>query len=467
MKILIKNLLEIATSDQNNSYLRNHDILIEGNRIKTIGKNLEAKVDLEIDGKTMVALPGMVNTHHHLYQTLFRNLPLVQNVSLFDWLINLYEGWRYITPEAVHNAALTGLGELLLTGCTLASDHHYLFPQGYGQEMLAAEIEAARQLGIRFYPTRGSMSRGKSKGGLPPDDVVQSEDVILQQSEAFINQYHNPNPGAMTRVALAPCSPFSVTAELLSESAKLARKHNVRLHTHLAETKDEEQFCLQKEKMRPLEFMESVDWLGDDVWYAHGIWFNEEEIKKLGKTGTGVAHCPSSNMRLGSGICHINELRKVGAPVGLAVDGSASNDSSDMLAEARQALLLHRIGKHGVSATNVPMIIDMATCGGAKVLGWEDETGSLAPGYLADLALFDLNDIAYAGSLHDPSAALLFNMGRRRAAYVFVDGKMVVKEGELVNVDEKLVVEKQNKIAAELVDKAKGDVDLLAKNLGR
>ncbi|MBU1240266.1 8-oxoguanine deaminase [Myxococcota bacterium] len=461
MKTLIKNCMEVALCDETNRILQDCDILLNDNRIEKVGHSLPDHADTIVDGSGKVAIPGMVNTHHHLYQTLFRNIPKVQNVELFDWLVNLYQGWRHITPEAVKNAAMTGLGELLLTGCTLASDHHYLFPSGYGEEIIHAEVEAARELGIRFYPTRGSMSRGVSKGGLPPDDVVQDEETILARSADFIKRFHDPSPGAMLRGALAPCSPFSVTTELLRESATLARSLKVRLHTHLCETKDEEDYCLSTVGMRPLDYMESVGWLGNDVWYAHGIWFNDEEIKRLGKTGTGVAHCPTSNLRLGSGICNVVDLRAAGAPVGLAVDGSASNDASDMLAEARLALLIHRIGPHGIKATNTKMVLEMATRGGARVLGWDDELGSIKPGYLADIALFDMHDISYAGGLHDPTAALVFCNSRSRAHTVFVNGKVVVKEGHLVNADEDAIIEKQNALAKKILERASADINLL------
>jgi 8-oxoguanine deaminase len=461
MKTLIKNLMEVATFNESNQIIKNCDILFQENRIVEVGQNIQTPADKIIDGSRMVAIPGMVNTHHHLYQTLFRNVPLVQNSELFHWLVNLYQGWRHITPEAVHSAAMTGLGELLLTGCTTASDHHYLFPSNYGEEIIHAEIEAAKKLGIRFYPTRGSMSRGESKGGLPPDDVVQDEDTILRLSEEFILKFHDPSPGSMLRTALAPCSPFSVTTELLRESAKLARKHKVRLHTHLAETEDENSFCMETVGMRPLAYMESVDWLGNDVWYAHGIWFNQEEIALLGKTGTSVAHCPTSNLRLGSGIAPVVDLRAKGVSVGLAVDGSASNDSSDMLSEARMALMIHRIGPHGITATNTKMVLEMATKGGAQVLGWQDEIGSIVPGFLADIALFNMDDISYAGGLHDPTAALVFCNSRQRAEMVFVNGKTVVKNGRLVNAVEKDIVDNQNRIASMIVNNAKSDIDLL------
>ena len=461
MSILIRNCMAIATMDADRTVLRDADILIEGHRITRVGKNLDASADRVIDGSRLTVIPGMINTHHHLYQTLFRNVPRVQNAKLFDWLVNLYQGWRHITPEAVHSAALTGLGELLLTGCTCAADHHYLFPAGFGNELLDSEITAAAELGMRFYPTRGSMSRGVSKGGLPPDDVVQKEDEILRASEDFIRKYHDPKPGAMVRCALAPCSPFSVTPELLSQSAALARRHKVRLHTHLAETKDEDDYCIQTLGMRPLAFMESVDWIGDDVWYAHGIWFSDEEIEKLGRTHTGVAHCPSSNLRLGSGIARVVDLRAAGARVGLAVDGSASNDASDMLAEARLAMLVHRIGPHGVGATSAMDALEIATKGSAQVLGWDDELGSIQPGYLADLACFDMLDIAYAGALSDPVAALVFCSSRTRAHTVFVHGVEVVTGGRLARVDEKQIVMTQNRLAQEILEKARPDIDLM------
>lgn len=459
---ILRNCMAVALMDEQRTILKNADIRIEDNRIAAVGYQLDVPQRANImDASRFVVIPGMINTHHHLYQTLFRNVPRVQNAKLFDWLVNLYQGWRHIHPQAVHSAALVGLGELLLTGCTTASDHHYLFPRGYGEELLESEIQAARQLGIRFYPTRGSMSRGVSKGGLPPDDVVQSEDEILRSSEECIRKWHDPAPGAMLRLALAPCSPFSVTPELLKESAHLARRYGVRLHTHLAETRDEDDYCVQVLNMRPLAFMESVEWVGPDVWYAHGIWFNDDEIQLLGKTKTGIAHCPSSNLRLGSGIARVVDLRNAHVPVGLAVDGSASNDASDMLAEARMAMLVHRIGPHGVGAASALDALEIATFGSATVLGWENELGRIAPGYLADLACFDMHDIAYAGALSDPIAALVFCNSRRRAHTVFVNGHMVVHEGHLLHVDEWQVVENHNRVAADILQKAAHDIDLL------
>ncbi len=463
MTALIKNLMAVVTMDGSRQVLRDADILVEGNRITKVGRGIDPPEEAEIiDGSGLVATPGLVNTHHHLYQTMFRNVPRVQDAKLFDWLVNLYEGWRHITPEDVYWAALTGLGELLLTGCTLSSDHHYLFPRGFGNEILDATVRAAAQLGIRFHPTRGSMSRGKSNGGLPPDDVCQDEETIIRQSIDFIDKYHDPSPGAMVRVALAPCSPFSVTPELMRDTARLAREKGVRLHTHLAETKDEEDYCLETLGMRPLAFMESVEWLGSDVWYAHGVWFNDDEISLLGETKTGIAHCPTSNLRLGSGIAPVPRLRAAGVPVSLAVDGSASNDSSDMLAEVRLSMMVHRI-VDGVDSVTAMDSLEMATVGGARVLGWEDELGSISEGMLADIAMFDMNDISYAGGLHDPAGALVFGNSRRRAAHVMVNGRLVVRDGHLVGISEEEIVRQQNARAAAIIERASSDINLLSK----
>jgi cytosine/adenosine deaminase-related metal-dependent hydrolase len=408
--------------------------------------------DRELDLRHHVVIPGMVNTHHHLYQTLCRAIPRVQNVELFDWLKDLYQVWRHIDTEAVRFGALVGLGELLLSGCTTSTDHHYVFPRGVDPKLIDVQASAAKSLGIRFHPTRGSMSRGVSKGGLPPDDVVQPEEVILEDCERVIATLHDPKPLSMCRVALAPCSPFSVTDTLLEKSAELARKHGVRLHTHLAETKDEEDFCKKTHGLRPLAYMARVGWLGKDVWYAHGIHFNDEEIAELGRTGTGVAHCPSSNLRLGSGRARVPELCKAGVPVGLAVDGSASNDSSNLLAEARQALLVHR-PDDGVRATHTQFVLELATLGGARVLG-RDDIGSIEPGKAADLAAFDTRHLAFAGAMHDPVAALLFCATPRRASFVLCNGELVVAGGKLIGACEDELVAKANAIAARLVQAA-------------
>ncbi len=356
------------------------------------------------DARGCVVLPGLINTHHHLYQTRTRAWRDAVDSELFDWLTTLYPVWAKLSDQQFYEGALVGFRELMRSGCTLTTDHHYLFPVDASDELIDITIEAARETGIRFHPTRGSMTRSRKDGGLPPDTVVQDADTILADSERLISRYHDPAPGAMVRLALAPCSPFSVTPEIMRDTAVLARRHNVRLHTHLCETRDENDYCLKMYGQRPVDFLESVDWLTRDVWLAHGIWFNDDEIARLGAAGVGVAHCPTSNMRLGSGVCRVRDLRAAGVPVGLAVDGSASNDSSNLLAELRQALLLHRV-IHGAAGMTVAEVLEMATLGGAGCLGRED-VGSLKAGMACDAAVFDLSAIGYDGA-DDPLAALL------------------------------------------------------------
>lgn len=450
--ILIKNCLRVATLDSKMREIPAGDIFISGNRIAAVGRKLVRKADRVIDGRGKVALPGFVNTHHHLYQTFQRNVPYVQNAELFDWLISLYEIWRELNPEIVYTSALVGLGELLLTGCTTTSDHFYVFPRKVNGELLDEEIRAAAEVGIRFLATRGSMSRGKSAGGLPPDDVVQTEEEILLDCERVIHRYHDDSPDSMCRVGLAPCSPFSVTTDLLKESALFARKKKVRLHTHLAETKDEEAYCMKVHGKRPFEYMESVGWVGPDVWYAHAIFLNDREIREMAATQTGVAHCPASNQRLGSGIAPVPRMIAAGVPVGLGVDGSASNDSSDMLGELRSSLLLHRV-LGGASAITTDDVFRMATSGGAKVLGFES-VGSLEPGNLADIVLWDLDQLGYAGARHDPVAALLYAGDRHVADTVLVNGRVVVEDGKLTRVDESRLIEKANRLAEEQLRRA-------------
>jgi 8-oxoguanine deaminase len=356
------------------------------------------------DAAGCVVLPGLVNTHHHLYQTRTRAWRTAVDSELFPWLRTLYPVWARLDDDDFHRAAVVGCQELLRSGCTLTTDHHYLFPRAASAHLLDIIIDAALQTGIRFHPTRGSMSRSVKDGGLPPDDVVQDPDTILADCERVIDRWHDPRPGAAVRVALAPCSPFSVDPDLMRRTAELARRRGVRLHTHLAETRDENDYCTRIYGCRPLDFLESVGWVGPDVWLAHGIWFDDDEIARLGRAGTGIAHCPSSNMRLGSGICRVRELRRAGSPVGLAVDGSASNDSSNLLAELRQTLLLHRV-LGGAAAMTVNEVLEMATLDGARCLGRED-AGAIEPGRACDLAVFDLEAIGYDGA-DDPVAALL------------------------------------------------------------
>jgi 8-oxoguanine deaminase len=418
--------------------LEGADILIDGNRILKIGTNLEAEPGTEVvDASRHVVLPGLVNTHHHFYQTLTRNIPAVQDAKLFDWLLYLYEIWKHLDPEAVYWSSMLAMAELAKTGCSLTSDHHYLYPKGFGEDIPALQFGAAADIGIRFAPTRGSMSRSKKDGGLPPDSTVQDEDEILAHSEATITRFHDPSPDAMRKVALAPCSPFSVSESLMKRSAELARRHGIRLHTHLAETGDENDYCVQIYGRRPLRLMEDCGFVGPDVWFAHGIFFDDGELDLLARTGTGIAHCPSSNMRLGSGICRVREMLDRGIRVGLAVDGSASNDSSDMLGEARQALLLQRV-RYGSAGIKAREVLSIATEGGAAILGY-GQAGRIEEGALADLAIFDLAKLEYAGALSDPVAALIFAGYDHGVEHLIVNGRFVVRSGRLCGADEETI----------------------------
>lgn len=448
-RILFRDVEVIATFDQEGRELRRAWLVVEGNRIAALGEGEPPQGPYEeiISGKDKVMIPGMVNTHHHLYQTLFRAVPGAQDKKLFDWLIFLYERWRGIDEEAVYVSTIVGLTELLLSGCTTSTDHLYLFPKGK-RNLIDVEIEAAREVGIRFHPTRGSMSLSRKDGGLPPEDVVQTEEEILADSERLILRYHDKNFGAMLRIALAPCSPFSVTPKLMRQTAELARKHGVLLHTHLAETLDEEEFCLEKFGKRPVEYLEELGWLGPDVWIAHAVHLNSQDIEKLARAGVGVAHCPSSNMLLGSGIAPIPEMLNAGMKVGLAVDGSASNDASNMIREARQAMLLSRV-RYGAEAMPARKALWMATMGGAKVMGWEKEIGSLEPGKCADLSLWDLGKLEFAGAA-DPVAALL-HCAAQYADLVMVNGRILVRGGELVNTGLYRYVARHREIAKKLV----------------
>ena len=388
----------------------------------------------------MVMYPGLINTHHHLYQTFSRNLPEVQNLELFPWLKALYEIWKNLDEESVYYSSITGLGELLKTGCTTCLDHHYVFPKGHTFGLLEAQFQAANDLGIRFYATRGSMDLSVKDGGLPPDSVVQTVNEILRDCREAVEKFHDSSPYSMHQVALAPCSPFSVSKELLQESAKLARSLHVRLHTHLAETKDEENYTLKRYGMRPLEYMESLGWTGPDVWYAHGIHFTDNELDVLARTGTGVTHCPISNMKLSSGIAKIPQMLRLNVPVGLGVDGSASNDGSNLLEERRVAYLLHRLNSSDKAPSGYD-ILKMATRGSARLLGRE-ELGCIAPGMAADFFLIDLNRLELTGAAFDLKSMLCTIGFKGSVDYTVVNGKVVVKDGRLTRLSEEIIARK-------------------------
>ena len=446
--LLVRDLHLLVTMDAADRRLEGGYVYAEDGVIRRLGRVVPRGLvaDRTIRAPFAVALPGLVNAHHHLCQTLTRAHPAAANAKLFDWLTTLYPVWARMDEEAVHVAALVGMAELMLSGCTTTSDHHYLFPRGE-TTLIDAEIAAARKIGIRFTATRGSMSVGRKAGGLPPDSVVQDEETILADSERVIVRYHDARPGAMVQVALAPCSPFSVSERLMRETAELAERHGVRLHTHLAETKDEEAYCLRRFGRRPVEFLADNGWLDDRVWVAHAIHFNRREIRRLGRARMGVAHCPTSNMRLGSGIAPVHALAAAGCPVGLGVDGSASNDGSQLLAEARQAMLLGRVAR-GADAVKVEEALRMATVGGAACLGRVD-VGTLEVGKRADVALFDLRDVGYSGA-GDPLLGLLL-CAPTRVHTLIVGGRPVVEDGEIRTIPLARVVARHRRIAARML----------------
>ena len=457
--LLIKNATLLVTMDENRREIAGGGVFVRDGMIVEVGESsrLPKRADQVIDLKGHIVLPGLVNTHHHFYQTLTRAIPAAQNANLFNWLKTLYPIWARMTPEDIFVSTQTALAELALSGCTTASDHLYLFPNG---SRLDDEIDAARMVGLRLHASRGSMSLGESKGGLPPDSVVDSEEAILKDSVRLIERYHDPKPGSMLQIVLAPCSPFSVTGDLMRQSAKVARHYGVHLHTHLAETQDEEQFCLDMFGYRPVGYMQAVDWIGEDVWFAHSVHVSHEEIGLFARTGCGVAHCPSSNMRLASGIAPVREYMMAGVKVGLGVDGSASNDSSHMLAETRQAMLLARLrsGLEGASLSkegaetlmNARQALELATLGGAKVLGRKD-IGSLEVGKCADFIAIDLNRLDYAGAQIDPLAAVVFCAPQKVDLNV-VGGQVIVQDGELKTIDIPDLVEKHNRAAKRITN---------------
>jgi cytosine/adenosine deaminase-related metal-dependent hydrolase len=448
--LLLKNCFYIFLSADEEPR-RGDDILVRENRIAKIAVNITDPADRIIDASSCVVVSGFVNTHHHFYQTLTRNLPAVQNAKLFDWLVYLYEIWKHLDEEAVYFSSLLAMAELLKTGCTTSTDHHYIYPRNVTGDLVGAQFKAAAELGMRLSPTRGSMSLSRKDGGLPPDSVVQTTEAILEDSLRVIQHYHDDSELSMRRIVLAPCSPFSVTEELLKETVRLARKHGVRLHTHVAETVDENEYCLQSCSRRPLELMEDCDFVGPDVSYAHGIHFNDDELKRISAARTCIAHCPTSNMRLGSGICRVTEMLPMGINVALAVDGSASNDSSDMLGEIRNALLLQRV-QYGAAALTTLDVMKMATENGAGLLGFE-KIGKIRQGWAADLALFNVSKLEYSGSLSDPLAAIIFSGYNHGAEYTVVNGEVVVENGNLTGYDEVALMKRCNAISEQMISR--------------
>ncbi|HET8739361.1 MAG TPA: 8-oxoguanine deaminase [Acidimicrobiia bacterium] len=448
--LLIRNAEVVVTMDGRE--IRGGGVFARDGWIENVGPtgDLPAVADEMVDLSGHVVLPGLVNTHHHLYQTLTRAFPGAQDSGLFDWLRTLYPVWAMMTPDHVRTSTRLGLVELARSGATTVFDHQYLWPNG---SRIDDQFEGADGLNIRFHVSRGSMSLGESAGGLPPDSVVEEHGAILDDTRRAIDTFHERDRGARRRVVVAPCSPFTVTPELMRESAGLAREAGVGLHTHLAETADEERFCLERFGHRPVGYMETVGWAGEDVWYAHAVHVGSDEVLRMGSSGTGVAHCPTSNMRLASGLAPVSRYLEAGVPVGLGVDGSASNDSSNLLAEVRQALLLNRlavapgIGKGPQLGSR--RALELATVGGARVLG-RDDIGVLAPGYAADLIAIDLDRVEFAGAVHDPVAAVVL-CSPVGVDYSWVGGEPLVQEGAVAGVDEGLLVERHNMLARDLV----------------
>ncbi|KKW67950.1 hydroxydechloroatrazine ethylaminohydrolase [Lampropedia cohaerens] len=473
--LLIQHAHTIATQDDAGHEWQDAAIFIEAGLIRYVGPQAELPPNMQsadevIDARHHLVVPGLVNTHHHMYQSLTRAVPSVQDAELFTWLQGLYPIWAGLTPEMVHVSTQVAMAELLLSGCTTSSDHLYLYPNGV---RLDDAIAGAREIGMRFTATRGSMSVGRSQGGLPPDRLVEQESAILADSQRLIETYHDASHGAMLQIALAPCSPFSVSQTLMRESAALARSYRglgVRLHTHLAENDHDVAYSLARFGCTPAEYAQELGWTGEDVWHAHCVRLDEAGIALFARSRTGVAHCPCSNMRLASGIAPVRRMVDAGVPVGLGVDGSASNDGANLLGEARQALLLARVGRamqppqqeggktrYGCDAGPAEMTardaLHLATRGGAQVLGRED-IGSLQAGQCADLALFDLRDIAFAGAaVHDPVASLLLCVAPR-ANYTIVHGRVVVRNGTLTTVDMGPLIERHNQMARQLVGMA-------------
>ena len=440
--LLVKNIKTLVSCDGKDTVYENVNLYCKDGLIEYIGTDAK-EADEVIDGSGMLCYPGLINAHHHLYQVFSRNLEKVQNMELFDWLKTLYEIWKNLNEDTVHLSSQVAMGELVKNGCTTVFDHHYVFPKDAG-DLIGAQAAAAEKLGVRMYFSRGSMDLSVKDGGLPPDSVVQSIDEIMKDSEELIAKYHDTSFTSMKRIALAPCSPFSVSEDLLRESAILARKLGVRLHTHLCETIDEENYMLESRGIRPLQYMEQVGWIGDDGWYAHGIHFNDEELKLLAETGTGVCHCPISNMKLSSGVARIPEMLEMGIPVGLGVDGSASNDGNSLLEEIRCSFLMHRLHS-GYDAPTGYDLLKIATMGSARLLGREKEIGSVEVGKCADFFLVDSNRIELTGACYDPKSVFGTVGFRMPVDYTVINGKVTVEGGRLTGIDEAKLVEDSNK----------------------
>lgn len=445
--LLIKNARVLVTMDHARREIADGAVYIRDNVIEQVGASadLPQTADEVIDASGHVVMPGLVNTHHHMYQSLTRAIPAAQNGELFNWLTNLYPLWAGLTAEMIHVSTLTAMAELILSGCTTSSDHLYIYPNDC---KLDDSIEAAHKIGMRFHAARGAMSVGQSKGGLPPDRVVEEEDAILKDTQRLIETYHDSSRHAMQRVVVAPCSPFSVSQELMKESARMARSFGVSLHTHLAENVNDIAYSREKFNMTPAEYAEDCGWVGPDVWHAHCVQLDDDGIHLFARTGTGVAHCPCSNMRLASGIAPIRKMLDRGVPVGLGVDGSASNDAGHMMGEVRQAMLLQRVG-FGPDAMTARQALEVATLGGAKVLN-RDDIGAIRPGMSADIVMFRLDGIGMAGALHDPVAALVFCTPPNVACSI-INGKVVVRDGKLCTIDLPVIIERHNALALQLV----------------
>ncbi|MFN2136063.1 MAG: 8-oxoguanine deaminase [Candidatus Promineifilaceae bacterium] len=459
--ILAKNARILVTMDGDRREISDGALFIRDNLIEQVGvtEDLPDTADQVLDLSGHIILPGLVNTHHHLYQSLTR--VIAQEADLFTWLTTLYPIWARLNDEAIYVSTITGLAELALSGCTTSSDHLYVFPNDC---TLDSQIRAAQTIGVRFHAARGSMSLGESQGGLPPDSVTEDEAFILKDSQRLIETYHDPWPGAMIRIVLAPCSPFSVTPELMRQSAELARQYGVRLHTHLAETVEEEAFCLETFGKRPVAYVESLGWTGDDVWHAHCVHMSAPEIELFGRTGTGVAHCPASNMRLASGIARLLDFRAANVPVGLGVDGSASNDAGHLMQEARLAMLLQRVapdrylsetpgGRGGFAGSAAAMsarqALELATLGGAGVLG-RDDIGSLVPGKSADFIAINLDRLSYSGAGYDPVAAMVF-CNPETVDYSIINGRVIVERGQLTTVELGPHLQRHNEISTAML----------------